>query len=351
VQPLRRVLRPAARRRAGAATAQRRAESVGDVTREQGRVIEAAAQAAGPGGRHRHDRVGRRPGGAAGGRCDERRQWAGQFVDTTLLEQDDEVPQHVFVRAEARRRLPGRWDGAAVEARPVGSGLGVAAHRAAGVGVRRDRRPTTTAHSGATAAPGERPVTDSATCGQERLGERRDHRRHGRRVYQLRDAGLRLPVYSGGGGGMRRLLFVALLLAAAGAAEAQVIWVTAGAGTTFEINPATEPDESWSHYGDVVPSLSLGLSVNEDLHVRLRAAELPYDLPYGGEAWPARIGAVTVGADYFFKGVLGAPFSLAASAGTTSTSRPRFPGRRREGNFGWYIGVGEVVRGDQPGQG
>jgi hypothetical protein len=141
---------------------------------------------------------------------------------------------------------------------------------------------------------------------------------------------------------MRRLLFVALLLAAAGAAEAQVIWLTAGAGTTFEINPATEPDETWLHYGDVVPSLSLGLSVNEDLHVRLRAAELPYDVAYGGEAWPARVGAVTVGADYFFKGVLGRAVITGGLGWYDLNLKAQTPPAGvEEGNFGWYVGMGE----------
>jgi len=141
---------------------------------------------------------------------------------------------------------------------------------------------------------------------------------------------------------MRRLLFVVLLFAAAGAAEAQVIWVTAGAGTTFEINPVTEPDETWVHHGDVVPSFSLGLSVNEDLHVRLRATELPYDAPYGGEAWPARIGAVTVGADYFFKGVLGRAVITGGLGWYDLNLKAQTPPSGvEEGNFGWYVGMGE----------
>jgi hypothetical protein len=141
---------------------------------------------------------------------------------------------------------------------------------------------------------------------------------------------------------MRRLLFVVLLLAAAGAAEAQVIWLTVGAGTSFEINPATEPDETWLHHGDVVPSLSLGLSVNEDLHVRLRATELPYDVAYGGEAWPARFGAATVGADYFFNGVLGrALFTGGLGWYDLNLKAQDPPPGVEEGNIGWYFGVGE----------
>lgn len=141
---------------------------------------------------------------------------------------------------------------------------------------------------------------------------------------------------------MRRLLFVVLLVAAAGVAEAQVIWVTAGAGTSFEISPTSEPDETWLHRGDVVPSLSLGLSVNEDLHVRLRATELPYDAPAAGQVWPARFGAVTVGADYFFKGVLGrAVFTGGIGWYDLNLKAQVPPPDVEEGNFGWYLGVGE----------
>ena len=141
---------------------------------------------------------------------------------------------------------------------------------------------------------------------------------------------------------MRRLLLAVLLLMAAGAADAQVFWLTAGAGTSFEINPATEPDESWLHRGDVVPSFSLNLSVTEDLHVRLRAAELPYDVAYNDEAWPARFGAVTLGADYFFKGVLGrAVFTGGLGWYDLNLKAQTPPAGIEEGNFGWYVGMGE----------
>ena len=141
---------------------------------------------------------------------------------------------------------------------------------------------------------------------------------------------------------MRRLLFVALLLAAASAAEAQGIWLTAGVGTTFELNPATEPDETWLHYGDVVPSLALGLPVGEDVNVHLRAAELPYDEFYNGEAWPARINAYTVGAAYFFKGGLGRA-SITGGLGwyDLKLKAQTPPAGVEGGNFGWYVGVAE----------
>ncbi len=141
---------------------------------------------------------------------------------------------------------------------------------------------------------------------------------------------------------MRRMCTVALMLLAASVARAQVAWVGAGIGTTWEYQPNSRPDVTFLHSSRQAPMGFLAFPVSSDTLFRLRIQDLPHDVVYGGVAWPGRLRALTAGIDYVLPDGLG---QTVVSGGVGSyrlkLQAKQPPPRVEENRFGWYLGVGQ----------
>lgn len=141
---------------------------------------------------------------------------------------------------------------------------------------------------------------------------------------------------------MRWVLAVAMATLAGGAAEAQLAWVGATAGTSFEYRAATAPDRTWKHRTDSTPSLLLVLPVEEGARLRLSAGEIPYELRLLTGDARCTLRRYTLGVDYVFPGALGEAVISAGLGGYRLTADTgRVPASMEATKFGYYVGVGE----------
>jgi len=128
----------------------------------------------------------------------------------------------------------------------------------------------------------------------------------------------------------------------AGAAQAQIVWVGAGYGASWEYQPDTEPGTTWHRGEGDALSLFVGIPIEDAVVLRVAASDLPYDAPFEGEAWPGRFRAYTLGVDYFFNGVFGRTLLSAGAGQYNFLAQAQQPPRNLETkDFGWYVGVGE----------
>jgi hypothetical protein len=128
----------------------------------------------------------------------------------------------------------------------------------------------------------------------------------------------------------------------AGAAQAQVYWVGASWGTSWEMAPASAPDTNLLHSSDGAPALFAALPLNEDTLMRVRVGDLPHAALYGGMGWPGRLRSYTIGVDYLFRSVFGQTLLSGGFGSYDLYLKARTPPPGVEGSrFGWYLGVSE----------
>jgi opacity protein-like surface antigen len=141
---------------------------------------------------------------------------------------------------------------------------------------------------------------------------------------------------------MRSFLTAAAVLLIATGAHAQVVWVGAEGGVSWEYKPDTRPGKTWLQGNDNAYSVFAGFPVDDETVVRVAAFAIPHDTLYNGETWQGTFRAYTIGVDYFVEDWFGrAVFSAGLGQYTLHTVAENPPSGLEKGNFGWYVGVGE----------
>lgn len=141
---------------------------------------------------------------------------------------------------------------------------------------------------------------------------------------------------------MRWLVVVGVLLAVVGTAQAQVAWVGASAGTSWEYKADSATDRTWKHRNDPVPQVFVAMPLEDATLVRLRVAEIPYELrlPTGHATCTLR--SYTLGVDYMIDSVLGeAVFSAGVGGYRLVVDKGVAPSEFQTTKFGYYVGAGE----------
>lgn len=141
---------------------------------------------------------------------------------------------------------------------------------------------------------------------------------------------------------MRLALAVAVAMLVVGVAQAQVAWVGATAGTSFEYKAPTAPDRTWKHRNDPTPSVLVALPLEEGVRLRLGAGEIPYELRLLTGVASCTLRRYTLGIDYTFDGRLGETvFSAGLGGYRLDTDTDIVPKSMQATKLGYYIGVGE----------
>jgi hypothetical protein len=141
---------------------------------------------------------------------------------------------------------------------------------------------------------------------------------------------------------MRWMCVTVLTLAGASAASGQVLWAGVAAGTSWEWQAPTAPEQNFLHSSDGAPSAFVAFPVDADTFVRLQASDLPHEVVISGLGWPGRLRAYTVGVDYFFPDAFGrAVMSAGLGSYDLNLKAKHAPPGVEESKFGWYFGVGE----------
>jgi hypothetical protein len=141
---------------------------------------------------------------------------------------------------------------------------------------------------------------------------------------------------------MRRILLVLGAMLVAGLAQAQIVWVGAGAGTVWSHSSDSAAGETLVHNKDMAPMLVVAFPLIDEAAFRLRAQTLPVDTAYNGEAWPGKVRAITFGVDYYFADVVGqAVLSGGVGRYQLDLQAKRPPAGLEDAKFGWYLGVGQ----------
>jgi len=141
---------------------------------------------------------------------------------------------------------------------------------------------------------------------------------------------------------MRRILLVLVAFLFAGFAQAQILWIGAGAGSTWSYEPDTAPGETLAHSRTTAPMVFAAIPLTEDTLLRLRAQTLPADTLHNGEAWPGKVQVITLGVDYFLEDYLGeAVLSAGFGRYRLDLQAKQPPEGLEDGKFGWYLGVGQ----------
>ncbi|HPC82725.1 MAG TPA: hypothetical protein P5234_05025 [Thermoanaerobaculaceae bacterium] len=141
---------------------------------------------------------------------------------------------------------------------------------------------------------------------------------------------------------MRVVLAVAMATLVVGAAQAQVAWVGASAGTSFEYKTPAAPDRTWKHRNDPTPSLLVVLPLEEGVRFRLSAGDIPYELQLLTGRAKCTLRRYTLGIDYTFDGRSGETVILAGLGGyRLDADTGRVPSSMEATKLGYYVGVGE----------
>ena len=127
-----------------------------------------------------------------------------------------------------------------------------------------------------------------------------------------------------------------------GTVQAQVAWVGATAGTSYEHKAPTAPDRTWKHRNDPTPSVLVALPLEEGVRLRLGAGETPYELRLLTGVARCTLRRYTLGIDYTFDGRLGETvFSAGLGGYRLDTDARLVPRSMQVTKFGYYVGVGE----------
>jgi hypothetical protein len=141
---------------------------------------------------------------------------------------------------------------------------------------------------------------------------------------------------------MRWAICALAVLACAGAASGQVLWAGLAAGTSWEWQAPTAPNQNFLHSTEGAPSAFVAFPIDEDTLLRLQACDLPHEPVIGGAGWPGHLRAYTVGIDYLFSDDLGHYlFSGGLGAYHLSLQAKHPPAGVEQSKFGWYLGVGQ----------
>jgi opacity protein-like surface antigen len=141
---------------------------------------------------------------------------------------------------------------------------------------------------------------------------------------------------------MRSFLTAAAALLIATAANAQVLWVGAEGGISWEYKPDTHPGKTWLQGNDNAFTLFVGVPVDDETVVRVAAFAIPHETLYQGEVWEGTFHAYTAGVDYFVDGSFGRTvFSAGLGQYNLHADAKNPPLGLGKGSFGWYLGVGE----------
>jgi hypothetical protein len=136
-----------------------------------------------------------------------------------------------------------------------------------------------------------------------------------------------------------------LVLAFASAASGQVVLAGLEAGTSWEWQAPTAPNQNFLHSASGSPTVFLAFPLDNDTLLRLQASDLPHEPVINGEGWPGRLRAYTVGVDYLFTNPLGhASISGGIGAYRLRLQAKHPPAGVEQSKFGWYAGVGEWFR-------
>jgi len=141
---------------------------------------------------------------------------------------------------------------------------------------------------------------------------------------------------------MRWTCAVLLALGTASAASGQIAWVGASWGASWEGNPASAPDTSFLHSSDGAPALFVAMRLDEDVFLRLKAAELPHIQMIDGVEWPGKYDAYTAGIDYVWRSPFGfSTMSVGLGSYQLNLKAKNPPPGSNESKLGWYFGLGE----------
>lgn len=141
---------------------------------------------------------------------------------------------------------------------------------------------------------------------------------------------------------MRWVAALAMVMLLVGAVEAQVAWVGAGAGTSFEYKAQSAPDKTWKHRTDLTPQVFVALPLADTTMVRLGVGEIPYDLRLLTGNAELTLRRYTIGIDYFFRGQLSdTVFSGGLGGYTLEVDHGIVPESMQATKLGYYLGVGE----------
>ncbi len=153
------------------------------------------------------------------------------------------------------------------------------------------------------------------------------------------------PVYSRQEASMRWTFAVLLILAGAGVAGGQVLWGGVAAGTSWEWQAPTAPNQNFLHSTDSAPSAFVAFPVDQDTLLRLQVCDLPHEIVINGLGWPGHLRGYTIGADYFFTNALGeSTFSAGLGSYKLNLKSAHPPAGYEQAKFGWYFGVGQWFR-------
>jgi hypothetical protein len=141
---------------------------------------------------------------------------------------------------------------------------------------------------------------------------------------------------------MRWTVAALLVLACASAASGQILWAGAAAGTSWEWQAPTAPDQNFLHSSDGAPAAFVAFPIDNETLLRLQVCDLPHDVMVDGQAWSGHLRGYTVGVDYMFPGVFGQTvFSGGLGAYQLDLKSHHPPAGVENTEFGWYLGVGE----------
>lgn len=144
---------------------------------------------------------------------------------------------------------------------------------------------------------------------------------------------------------MRWMVAALLTLTLASAASGQVLWAGLAAGTSWEWQAPTAPDQNFLHSTEGAPSAFVAFPLDDDTLLRLQACDLPHEIVINGLGWPGHLRGYTVGVDYMFSNQLGrSVVSAGFGAYHLSLKSKHPPAGVEQSKFGWYAGVGQWFR-------
>jgi len=143
---------------------------------------------------------------------------------------------------------------------------------------------------------------------------------------------------------MRWMCAAVLAVGVASSASAQLAWLGASWGGSWEWQAPSAPNQNFLHSSDGVPALFVALPLRDDTLFRIRATDLPHTAVVNGVAWPGTYRAYTVGIDYFLGGSFGRSVFSAGLGSFNYRLEAKEPPPDVEGSkLGWYFGLGEWI--------
>jgi hypothetical protein len=135
---------------------------------------------------------------------------------------------------------------------------------------------------------------------------------------------------------------VAAVLCGVGSAGAQVLWVGAGLGTTWDIQPSSAASRSLVHNSGSTPTVFVAFPLDSDTLFRIRGVDLPHKAEVDGTAVDSHLRGLTAGIDYFFPSTVSQTSISGGIGGYKLDLVSRHASSSVETwEFGFYLGMGE----------